>query len=191
MKEHIAKTIAWLEAKAAEILSALDCLRKLEGSAVPTMTALAAPNPTPALPDVAGERAVRKPKAKPGKRAVVPGTTLERCKAIARIAQPFGPAEVETAIGENRKTAGNFLQRARHEGWIKKTGFGGWERTAKFPGGEAAKPVTPSAGGSREELKRKLADALKQRDHARAHGRDAMVELFQKDIDTLEAQLGS
>lgn len=57
---------------------------------------------------------------------------------------------------------------------------------------KTAKPAPAPAAASkanREDLERKLADALKQRDHARSNGRDTMVDLFQKDIDALEAQL--
>lgn len=110
--------------------------------------------------------------------------------AVARLAEPFTAPQLSKATGDTLKRAQNVLFRFKQRGFVTGTGdLGQYRRTSKFPH-PAAPPVEkirPTV--TRTDLEKKLQDALKQRDHARENGRDSIVEMFQKEIDQLQAQL--
>lgn len=118
--------------------------------------------------------------------------TLEKFSSLPDLLTASGMA----AAGISSAT----ISRYKKIGWLLNPAPKEYRRTAKFPRLEvpAAAPSSerpsPSRANSappldRNALQTKLANALKQRDHARENGREQMESIFQKEVDQLEAQL--
>lgn len=118
--------------------------------------------------------------------------------------EPFGAREMMVALGADKiKTGSNVVDNWARRGWLVRVGVGRYKRGKTFgkvgaspPAARAAvaldkaapAPVAAAPAGA-DKLRSELANALKQRDHARANGRDALVEMFQETVDKLEEQL--
>ncbi len=216
--EHIAKTVLALENRIAEYHRMIEFLTQFDSA---QSGAAPAPLPlTPGLSQGKQRAASRKTVStvsRPTNGSAIPrvsdpsvggtpasaGRTKPNPAAIIKIAfklkEPFGPTDLARAAGIMKSSAGSSITRWLSRGWIAKSGYGEYNRTPAFGNSDQTSPTsptsqtspTPAPAKSRADLERKLADACKQRDHAREQGRETMVEIFQKDIDRLEAQLAS
>lgn len=174
--ESVEQTIRHHESQIATLRLVISGLQSLCPASIPVQGA------TPLRPTQRKSNAEHKvPRRPPNNEADV--------VAVARLAEPFTAPALSKATGDSLKRAQNVLFRFKKRGFVVGTGdLGQYRRTAKFP--QPAPPVEkirPTV--TRTDLEKKLADACKQRDHARENGRDSIVEMFQKEIDQLEAQL--
>jgi hypothetical protein len=111
---------------------------------------------------------------------------------------PFDGVLVHAALGDNTVTVTqvqNCLRYAANTGKLKlvtegRPGFAakyalkGRAASAAARPAPAARPTQPA-----QSIEQKIAAALKQRDHARSEGRESIAQMFQDQIDTLQAQL--
>ena len=111
---------------------------------------------------------------------------------VAKLPEPFGLTDLAKTAGMLKNSAASSINRMAAKGLVTKVGYGAYKRTGKFPGGTSSADPHNSASTKQDRaaLEKRLNDALKQRDHARENGRDTIVEVFQKEIDQLQAQLG-
>jgi hypothetical protein len=129
-----------------------------------------------------------------GKRPAAAGVLSRRAgpeviEAVAGLAEPFGTQQFEDAVGVNKKTATNYLQRWLHKLWVTRVGFGQYKRTAHFPV-KAHAPVAPTGtvalassaaavpapndgrrgGVDKAYLERQVQEVCRDRDRARSAG---------------------
>ena len=182
MTKYIEDTLAALDLK----ISSLQNLRLLLAEAFSDSS----PEDDAPAPATNGRPAARN---KVKRRA--PQSAQVAINAAAKLPEPFGPAALSKVSGLSKNGSASAILRWWKAGCVRKVAYGKYERTAKFPVASASIPVSspsaalPKPAESRAALQKRLSDALKQRDHARENGRDAIVEIFQKEVEQLEAQL--
>jgi hypothetical protein len=123
---------------------------------------------------------------------------------LDKLQGPITNEAIQKVAGCNWKQASNAITRAKLKGLLVSTGkLGEYKRSVVGHDVRSAapvrKPAAPATAPAREpapatpktkaHLESELATALRQRDHARENGRDTLADIFQKDIDRIEAQL--
>ena len=191
MTKYIEDTLAALDLKIA-------MLQKMRASLAATFAnwtiEVDAPAPSANGRPAARNKSVRRSSPAPAlARSPSGGSRLRQgaevaINAAAKLPEPFGPVALSKVSGLSKNGSASAILRWFMAGWVRKVAYGKYERTAKFPAsGPSAAPPKPAE--SRAAIQKRLSDALKQRDHARENGRDAIVEIFQKEVEQLEAQL--
>ena len=108
---------------------------------------------------------------------------------VAKVAEPFGVAEIHAVLGKSRKSAENFITRGKAKGWIKSVSFGKYMRTSKHPGATPVPVAVADAPlpGTEPALSdsAKIARLTKERDEASAAGKTDVASFLQFRIDKL------
>lgn len=124
------------------------------------------------------------------------GNNAERIIQVAAgLAEPLMITAMATAAGIAKSSAKSSFDRWLKRGWLVKVAYGEYKRTkafGKMNTAPASSPApAPRAMTAIPDVKKKLEEALKQRDQARLAGRDAVERIYQEEINKLEAQLAS
>ena len=211
MKAHIEQTLADLGSEITRITTLRDTLLAHYGSLVPiphitpdlpssipsprgevapgfagTTTRLNRPS---SIPSPRGEGRVRGNSNRRKSPARTAGAQLV-IDAVAKLSQPFTGYDITTVTQLTKNGAGSAITRWHTNGWLKKIALGQYERTAKFPASAPATAAPAPRPETRSALEAKMQAAIKQRDYNRETGRDSLVEVYQREIDQLDTQLG-
>ncbi len=184
MKECIEQTIGEVDGKIAALTALRENLVAQFGEERGT------------TPAAALDRAFKKMRRQPaGEKA--PRRTPEEMLAIGRgLPSPVTVDDLEKATGMTRAGAGSQIVRWTRLGYLKRLGYGKYERTAKFPKGEAAAAAAevktlhaPGLDGDGLSLEQRLENALRERDAAVAAGRENLAKILQDKVNKLQGLL--
>lgn len=203
MTKYIQDTIEAIDLKVLQLQSIKRALEQffkdwtIEADPGPAPIAPARP-PTPRLVKPVRAVSPARPQPKANRQSKPAGhtapETLQVAALVADLPEPFTAPDVSRVAKIDSKRGQNFITQSFVKGWITRLEQGRYSKTKAFPQPtsiKAAAPVTaPKPAGTRAELEAKLAAALKQRDHANANGREQIAEIYQKEIEQLETQLG-
>ena len=191
MKPHIQQTLQDIDSKIAELEQLKTFITGFAGMDVGQPPAPAALRHSAPVSNGSTSKPAR----------AVRASSADNIIICAKLKEPFRPNDFAERAGLSKNGGSSQVLRWLRAGYLKKVSPGQYCRTAKFPSdllGAATHPkeraalrAAPEPKTSIAELEKARDDALKQRDHARANGRDSIVEVFQKDIDRIEAQIAA
>lgn len=194
MKAHVEATIRDLEEEITRTQEIILHLRRMDGVAVPAVTAPVLVVKDPENGKTTAMKAYARRNGAPNKRRGRPAGsrgTHDALGACLRLEQPFTRIVLSEASGLTKNGAGSQITRWERAGFVKRVGFGLYERTAKFPATQAAETrvAVPGLDQPVSTVAQQLEKALKDRDDARAKGLDKLAKILQDKVDKLQAQL--
>lgn len=198
MQTHITQTIETLSQQ-------IDALTRTRNS----LLEIFGPLPEPVLCSAPGT--VAPPTTKPGangKTSNQKSTATKaprRCDAGARntaiaasLSEPITSITLAKALGLTRNGGCSQIRRWESAGWLKRVGFGQYQRTAKFLAAKSENPNPPPHTVTipgldpvpKGTLSEQLEKALKDRDAATVGGHIKLAKILQDKVDKLTQQLG-
>jgi len=128
-----------------------------------------------------------------GKKTMTMGLGKRLAAVLPKLKSPFDMNDLQRALGDRKITANQCAKQLWY--WERHKQHGVKLQTKGVSGvpSKYVRAVTNPAEiapDKRAALEKKLSDAIKQRDHAQANGREQLVEIFQKTIDAVSKELG-